>query len=300
MNSVIIIIAAICIFGAVMLAFFNNLKTDKIMTSLEKMVKTASEGTFAETAFDESKLSALETEFADYLRASELSAKNVVIEKNRIKELTSDISHQTKTPIANLMLYSELLLETDLDVEAHAYVEAIHMQSEKMRFLIDSLVKLSRLEADVFVLSPKEHKLQPMLEELSSQYRASAKQKGLCLNIDSSEAKAVFDMKWTTEAIGNIIDNAVKYTHRGGITISVIPYTMFTCVSIKDTGIGIPENEKACIFTRFYRSESVRNVEGIGVGLYLTRQILSKEGGYIKVDSHQGKGSCFEVYLPNE
>lgn len=359
----------ICILAVVILAgiviFLNNRKTNRIIDSLEHMVDKAVDGTFTETRFDETKLSALETKLAEYLASSELSARNVADEKDRIKELTSDISHQTKTPIANLLLYSELLREEELPEEARAYAESIYIQSEKMRFLIDSLVKLSRLEAGVFVLHPEKQKLQPLLEELEQQYRPIAEDKGLTFSIvgtkihikenaelydggsaeisykvfneafdeavgkvadgalreksdedivlnaaerlnDEAENKnfvagveAVFDKKWTAEAVGNVIDNAIKYTECGGITISVKVYTMFTYISVSDTGIGISEDEKAQIFGRFYRSEKVRNVEGVGIGLYLSREILSKEGGYIKVSSTGPDGTRFDIFLSN-
>lgn len=342
------ITVVICILAAVLLAciviFLNNRKTNRIIDSLEYMVDKAVKGTFTETRFDETKLSALETKLAEYLASSELSARNVAAEKDRIKELTSDISHQTKTPIANLLLYSELLQEEDLPEEAREYAESIYVQSEKMRFLIDSLVKLSRLEAGVFVLHPEKQKLQPLLEELEQQYRPIAEEKGLTFSIDgtkihikedaeisdedivlnaaeclkdvvenknlAADIEAVFDKKWTAEAVGNVIDNAIKYTEFGGITISVSAYTMFTCISVCDTGIGISEDEKAQIFGRFYRSEEVRNVEGVGIGLYLSREILSKEGGYIKVSSDgshiagitresESGGTRFDIFLPN-
>lgn len=318
----------ICSIAAVIFAFImillSSRRTGKIIDSLEYMVDKAVEGTFTETRFDETKLSALETKLAEYLSSSELAARNVAAEKDRIKELTSDISHQTKTPIANLLLYSEMLKEEDLPGEAHDYAKTIYAQSEKMRFLIDSLVKLSRLEAGVFMLHPEKQKLQPLLEELEKQYRPIAEGKGLTFKIAGMKAnaneaphiEAVFDKKWTVEAVGNVIDNAIKYTACGSITISVKPYTMFTCISVQDTGIGISEDEKAQIFGRFYRSEKARNVEGVGIGLYLTREILSREGGYIKVcsgepvsdktaikttisDRHDWQGSRFDIFLPN-
>ena len=95
-----------------------------------------------------------------------------------------------------------------------------------------------------------------------------------------------------------MIDNAIKYTESGGsIHIEVKEYEMFQAVEINDTGIGIAEEEQASIFKRFYRSESVNQYEGVGIGLFLARKIISLEGGYIKVSSEVGKGSKFSVYL---
>ena len=116
--------------------------------------------------------------------------------------------------------------------------------------------------------------------------------------MQDTDAFAVFDFKWTAEALANIVDNAIKYTEHGTITISTVNYEMFTRIDISDTGSGIPENEQAKIFSRFYRSNAVQEQEGVGIGLYLARQIISGESGYIKVASVPGKGSTFSIFLP--
>ena len=183
---------------------------------------------------------------------------------------------------------------------AKANVEALYKQSEKLRFLIDSLVKLSRLENGIISLSPQQAALQPLLASAVEQYAAKASDKALSLRLQATDALAVFDFKWTAEALANIVDNALKYTEHGTITISAVSYEMFARIDISDTGSGIPENEQAKIFARFYRSKSVHEQEGVGIGLYLARQILSGEGGYIKVTSALGKGSTFSVFLPRE
>ena len=226
------------------------------------------------------------------------SSRNVAQEKDKIKTLIADISHQTKTPIANLLLYSELLMEETLPASAKANVEALYKQSEKLRFLIDSLVKLSRLENGIISLSPQPTALQPLLESVVEQYTAKASEKGLSLQMQDTDAFAVFDFKWTAEALANIVDNAIKYTEHGTIRISAVSYEMFARIDISDTGSGIPETEQAKIFARFYRSKAVQEQEGVGIGLYLARQIISGEGGYIKIASVPGKGSTFSIFLP--
>lgn len=268
------------------------------MNTIAQMLDRAMEDTFTESAFDESALSALETRFAHYLSAAQTSAQNVAREKDKIKSLIADISHQTKTPIANLLLYSELLKEEELPESAKANVDAIYTQAEKLRFLIDALVKLSRLENGIVALSPQENPLMPMLAGLYQQYHVKAREKGLSLHLKDTALCAVFDLKWTTEAIANLMDNAIKYTHSGEIRISAQSYEMFVRIDISDSGIGIPEREQAKIFSRFYRSERVKTEEGVGIGLYLARQIITGEGGYIKVSSIPGRGSTFSVFLP--
>lgn len=293
-----IAVILLCFLAAAGIVFWNRRKAGKTMETIEKMLDAAMAGSFSESGFDESKLSALETKFAHYLSAAETSSRNVAQEKDRIKSLIADISHQTKTPIANLLLYSELLMEEDLPPSAKANVEALYDQSEKLRFLIDSLVKLSRLENGILSLSPQPTALQPLLRGIAEQYAAKAAEKGLSLQLHDTDTTATFDMKWTAEALANVVDNAIKYTEYGVITISAVSYELFARIDISDTGPGIPENEQAKIFTRFYRSKAVQKQEGVGIGLYLARQIISGEGGYIKVSSIPGKGSTFSVFLP--
>ena len=298
MSKLIILFALISIIAAFTVVLINHIRTKKTMDTLEKMIDSAADGEYSETKFDESRLSALETKFSNYLALSNTSSKNIMKEKEKIKTLISDISHQTKTPISNLILYSELIEEEDLSEDMRSNVEAIKQQAEKLEFLIKSLVKLSRLENGILNLSPRKEEIQPMLQDIYEQYISKASEKNLELNIEKTTSKATFDRKWTTEALGNIVDNAIKYTNTGEINIKVHEYEIFTRIDISDTGIGIAESEQAEVFSRFYRSQSVHNDEGVGIGLYLTREIISSEGGYIKLTSELGVGSTFSVYIP--
>ena len=268
------------------------------MDTLDTMLTAAMDGRFKECTFDESMLSALETRFAHYLSASTVSTQIAAEEKDRIKALIGDISHQTKTPIANLMLYTELLGEQPLSSEAKEYTITLHAQAEKLRFLIDALVKLSRLENGIIALHPEHSSLAPIMKQVKRQFATKAQEKELTLTVNSTDGAACFDPKWTAEALCNLVDNAIKYTESGGITISVTPYELFVRVDVTDTGIGISEEEQAKIFSRFYRSDGNTRQEGVGIGLYLAREILQKEGGYIKVKSEVGSGSVFSMFLP--
>lgn len=296
-EQILVITALICIVAAVTAIIIYRRRTVKIIRSLDKMIDKAINGTFTEENIDESMLSSVEAKLAGYLSASELSARNVAAEKKRIKELISDISHQTKTPIANILLYTELLKEQELNEQARTCVEETAAQAEKLSFLIITLVKLSRLETGVFMLSPTKGELMPMLEKIYRQYLPKAEEKGLRFTLEPTEAQAVFDEKWCSEAIGNFVDNAIKYTDSGFVTISVKEYEMFCSVVISDSGQGIAEEEQGRIFTRFYRSPSVSQKDGIGVGLYLAREIVNGCGGYIKVSSEINKGTTFSVFF---
>ena len=285
--------------AALAVVIWDRLAVRRVMGRLDRMLQAAMDGSFREKCFDESRLSAVETRMAAFVSGSVLAAQNQAAEKETIQTLISDISHQTKTPVANLVLYAQLLLEQPLPPESRKYVEALTSQTEKLQFLIDALVKMSRLETGILTLHPRQEALMPMLEAAVAQYRPRAETKGLTLTLEPTAAWAAFDPKWTAEAVENLLDNAVKYTPVGGrICVRVRSYELFCRVDVEDTGHGIAEAEQARVFQRFYRSEATRDVEGVGVGLYLTRQIMAGQGGYVKVSSRPGRGSTFSLFLP--
>lgn len=294
MYILLIIIIALAVFSIVIYT-----RTSKILKSMDIMLNNAISNTFSENDFSESKLSRLEAKMYRYLSAGKTARNQIISERNTIKELVSDISHQTKTPIANIFIYTQLLNESaNLDNNSKQLLSHIENQTEKLNFLIQALVKTSRLENGIVSVTPKENSILRIFENMD--YAAAAENKEITLIFDHvPDLKAEFDLKWTAEAVSNIIDNALKYTPRGGsVTVSAKNYEMFVRIDIADTGIGISESEMPKIFTRFYRSSEVSDEKGVGIGLYLAREILSKEGGYIKVSSQQGKGSVFSVFLP--
>ena len=292
-------LAVLALLAAAGIALWTHLRSRRMLDTLDRMLDDAIRGDFQESLYDESRLSALETRMAHYLSSSAVSARNLAEEKDKIKTLIGDISHQTKTPIANLLLYAQLLAEQDLPPESRAYVSALEGQAEKLRFLIDALVKTSRLESGVLAMTPKRHGLQQLLEDAAAQAAPRAEAKGIALTVEPTDLSARFDPKWTTEALYNLVDNAVKYTPTGGsVTLRAVGYELFCRIDVTDTGPGIPEAEQAKIFQRFYRSPAVSGEEGVGIGLYLARQIAAGQGGYLKVTSRPGEGSTFSLFLP--
>mgnify|MGYP000042814054 CR=1 FL=1 len=280
-------------------AVWTRLRTRRMLDTLGKMLDDAIRGEFRESLYDESRLSALETRMAHYLSASAVSAKNLAEEKDAIKTLIGDISHQTKTPIANILLYASLLAEGELSPEQAAQAATLSRQAEKLSFLIQALVKASRLETGIITTAPEPQPVGPLLEGALAQARPQAEAKGLTLAAEPCGAAARFDRKWTAEALYNLVDNAVKYTPAGGaVTLRAVGYELFCRVDVTDTGPGIPESEQARIFQRFYRSPSASEAEGVGIGLYLARQIAAGQGGYLKVSSRPGEGSTFSLFLP--
>lgn len=291
-------IAAILAAGTVL---WYRRRTRQTLERLNRMVDAAIQGTFTENSFDESLLSAVESKLAHYLAASTVSAKNVQQEKEHLKALIGDISHQVKTPTANILLYTQLLSEQPLSQESRLCVDALEGQTKKLQSMMDALVKTSRLESGVIALHPTYGKLYRVLEAAVSQLAPKAAAKGIAITLESTEAEAVFDSKWTEEAIANLLDNAVKYTPTGGsVSITVTDYHIFSAIHVQDTGPGIAEEEQPKIFQRFYRGQAHAESEGVGIGLYLVRQIARAQGGYVKVCSQVGSGSTFSLYLPKD
>lgn len=180
--------------------------------------------------------------------------------------------------------------------------ELLEEQTDKLDFLLQSMVKMSRLENGIIRIRKEKNRLKQTLTAAVSQIVPAASKKSLQLHVTCDEDFILkYDAKWTEEAIFNVLDNAVKYTNFGGcIYVRVIRQEIFTKISIQDTGKGILPERQAEIFSRFYREPEIHDVNGVGIGLYLTRKILELQNGYIEVRSEKAKGSEFCMYLPNE
>lgn len=274
-------------------------KTGKTLRRLDAMLEAAINGTFQEDNYDETELSRLECRWKQYLAMSGKSLEQARQERENIKKLVSHISHQTRTSLSNILLYAELIEDQADDEDKKTLARQILEQTKKLEFLIQALVKMSRLDTDVFEIVPKQQPIQLLVERAVEEMIPKAQEKKIQILCDLPEnAEAVYDLKWTAEALGNILDNAVKYSPAGSkIIVEGKAFEIYACISVKDEGIGIRESERAQIFGRFYRSTQVQQEDGIGIGLYLAREILRRENGYIKVQSKEGEGSCFGLYL---
>ena len=231
-----------------------------------------------------------------------LTAQNQMLaqEKEQIKTLISDISHQIKTPIAAANTFAELLSDGELSAEERTeYITTLQMSLGKLTFLTNSLIKMSRLESGIISLKPEKNSLNEIVLQAVKTVYAKAKEKGILITFECDQAfEAVLDFNWTAEAISNVIDNAVKYTPQGGfVRLQITEYPSFLRLDISDNGVGIPEEEQAKIFGRFYRGKQSVGTDGVGIGLYLTREIINKQNGYMKVSSDEN-GSTFSMFLP--
>lgn len=224
-------------------------------------------------------------------------------DKEKMQSLVSDISHQVKSPAANLKMYMQILSRPGIDGEKRReFLELSAAQAEKLEFLMQALVKMSRLETGIISFEKAKISVTEIIAEGLAQISPAAENKNINVQVNCPDGIFAYcDKKWTSEAVFNILDNAVKYTPQNGfIAVFADVNEFYAQIKIKDSGAGIPEREQAKIFGRFYRSETVKNTEGLGIGLFLSRNIISEQSGFISVRSEPPHGAEFIVNIPLE
>ncbi|WP_346935819.1 HAMP domain-containing sensor histidine kinase [Clostridium sp.] len=249
---------------------------------------------------EDSVFSKLQSQTIKLNRVLKAQNKQIEDDKNEIKSLISDIAHQLKTPLTNLKMYGEFLQYDNLtEEERREFQETIMVSLNELSFLVESMIKMSRLEIGVIQIKPDYESLNETILLAIGQIRKKAECKNIILELNEKDKVTILhDRNWTIESVFNILENAVKYTKENGvINISIQSYEIFARIDIEDNGIGISEEELPKIFSRFYRGKNVGDAEGIGIGLYLARKIVSKQGGYIKVKSKK-QGTIFSIFLP--
>lgn len=224
-------------------------------------------------------------------------------DRDEVQSLVSDLSHQLKTPVATLQIYSSLLAQPGLSPEQRQeYGTRMNRALERLGFLLDSMVKLSRLETGSIRLQPCASDVEELVLNAALQVRKAAEEKKIALSIQPlpDSVTVCCDQKWTEEAIFNLLDNAVKYTPRGGrVALTLEAYETYCRINISDTGCGIPPEEIPKVFQRFYRGQNTQNIDGAGLGLALARKIVQEQGGWIKAKSDDA-GSTFSVFLAKD
>ena len=228
----------------------------------------------------EGEYSALVSKIKQIQEVLENHARSAETEKEQVKSLVSNMSHQLKTPLANLSLYAEILGKSELSKERkNEFFSKMQRQIEKLNWMVESLSKMVKLEQNLDDFEIKNTKIrQTILDAVDTVYEKLEK-KDIQLDMESFEDRFLYhNRKWTVEVFVNLLENAIKYTEKGGfISIRVKSYELYTEIQISDNGRGIRQEELTDIFKRFYRSPEVENMEGSGIGLYLCNLILEKE-----------------------
>lgn len=278
-----------------------SLFTDDVCQTIDDMMQGRSS---PKEIFDEdTMLDRIHHQLYRLYQMMQADKKNVEQQQAELQGMISDISHQVKTPATNLKIAVSTLLERELPrCQQEEYLQSMNIQLDKLDFLMSAMVKSSRLETGVITLEKQPASIYETLAAAMGSIFLKAEEKHLQVSVDCpAHLLVVHDPKWTAEALFNILENAVKYTPpNGSIQITVTRWEAYTRIVITDTGRGIPESHHAAIFKRFYREPEVHNIEGIGIGLYLTREIISKQGGRVQVASAEGEGAAFTIFLPND
>lgn len=232
-------------------------------------------------------------------------------EKQELQEMISEITHQIKTPLSNIRMYCEMigenassgsgetiLRQTDSSL-LRQYSATVGDQLDRLDFLLNALIRSSRLETSMIRLKLENNKVLNTIAIAVNNVFQKAEEKKTEIRVGCrSTIEVCHDPKWTAEAIENLLDNAIKYTPENGkIQIDVVPGEMYVEIQVKDTGCGIAADEVNEIFKRFYRGKAVSRVEGLGLGLYLAQKIITLQGGFLSVHSEPGNGSCFSIHL---
>lgn len=218
-----------------------------------------------------------------------------------LSNLVADLVHQVNTPLTNIQMYSGFLMQDDLNKEEKERIcDVIDAQVEKLGWLAEGFTKTVRLEDDIRRLASEKQPVMDVVLGAIDQITPKAKKNRNAIRMSGDrEAQAVYDRRWTEEALFNILDNAVKYGEPGmPVCVTVTSYELFVRIDIMNYGNEIPGEEYPRIFMRYYRGGNAVFVkEGIGLGLYLSREIITDQGGYIKVSSAKGMGNVFSVFL---
>lgn len=219
-----------------------------------------------------------------------------------LKETISDISHQLKTPLAALNIYNGLLQDEAEDIAAvREFAAKSEHELDRMETLVQNLLTITRLDSGAIPIERTSENISDIMKDICRQFefRMGREQKTIVL---SGEAAAVLtcDRDWLTEAIGNLVKNALDHTGAGGrIDISWNQLPTVTQVTIKDNGSGIHPEDIHHIFKRFYRSRFSKDTQGIGLGLPLAKAIIEAHDGTITVDSTLGEGTVFGIGFLN-
>ncbi|WP_269478252.1 sensor histidine kinase [Hominibacterium faecale] len=271
----------------------------KALHQILRRLDLAISGTEQETAYDESLDSAITEKLNQLIVITKMNCEDAQRDKNLVKGLLSDISHQVRTPLTNIMLYAGILKENCHTDDNKKMAEQIQQQSEKLNFFMKELVRSSYLETEMISAEVERNSIDQLIGQACQSIELSALKKHIVLEIEECGKYGWFDLKWTREALVNVLDNGVKYSPEGSvIKVATEFYDSFFCIKVADQGIGIEEKEQGAIFQRFYRSPRVAKEQGLGIGLYLAREIVEKQNGYMKVQSALGEGTTFYIFLP--
>lgn len=239
--------------------------------------------------------------------AAESDAVSKLAEVDRAKDsFVSAVSHELRTPITNLVGYLELLRDRsygDLTIGQEQALARIELNSQRLLALIDDLLTLARIEEPQFAAEQVPLDLRELVQRTVTELRHVAESHGLRVNVDLPEVPVLVsgDAGQLDRLLANLADNAIKFTPFGGtITLRLVAEDGTARLDVADTGVGIPPDERAQVFTRFFRTTTAEDdaIPGTGLGLFIAKAIVEAHDARIDVDSQPGQGTTFSVWFP--
>lgn len=268
--------------------------------SLTAAAKAVVEGNYNITISEdkEGDLSKLAISFNSMRKIIRNNISELEKEKQFLADLLSDISHQLKTPLSSMIIYNDIMLEKDLSIEQRkTLLQSNQNQLNRMTWLIQSLLKLARLDAKALKLDKQDLSLNETIQESIDSLESKAAQNNV--KIHFTEDKEIYfehDSLWLQEALINIIKNAIEHTKiNGKINILLTENPIYIKIEIDDNGEGISKDDLPNIFKRFYKAKSCKRNDSIGIGLALAKSIIEAHNGLIQVKSHVGIGTKFTI-----
>lgn len=279
------------------------LRQDKTIEKANDAIRSFMEGDVRTRldAQEEGRLSQLFTSINEMATSLTAHIDNEKRGREFLKDTISDISHQLKTPLAALKMYNEIIHneQSGNDV-VDQFVSKSERELNRMEVLIQNLLKLARLDTGSIILEKGNHNVRNFLEDAIKRFGTRTELEGKMIRVDCDASTIMkFDEEWLSEAVSNIIKNALDHTDSGSeIMIGCEETPVLTEIEIHDNGTGIHPEDIHSIFKRFYRSRFSKDKQGIGIGLTLSKAIVERHGGSITVESNLGKGTTFRLAFP--
>ena len=275
---------------------------EKELSTIEEVLDSVIKGDFPKNAdsYQEGQESKLIFKTLRIAEANQLYQETAAREKQRVQELMVDAAHQMRTPITSMLMFTELLQNKQLPVgESQEFLRRLSFDSQRLNWLVEEFLHMSKFETESMELTKVRQKLSETIQQAILQSSGAEDQQKRFV-VKDADVEITHDIKWTREAIGNVLENALKYAYEDSqIEISVDRLISYTRVSIKNCGKTISREELPMLFTKYYRGSQYRNtIEGFGIGLYLTKLICEAQGGYVLADS-QAEQTTISLFLQN-